>query len=125
MEDFALLIPICVAAAVGLGVWGFIALTSDPDRKEKKKLSERLAMEPKTDAAASLQRSITLQMQASGLPLGLASNSFMQGLHRRVIQAYPDGSLKKFLLILTGCALGCGLFAGAVFPSVIAILVGM
>ena len=38
MEDLTLLIPLIAAAAVGLGVWGFIALTSDPDRKEKKKL---------------------------------------------------------------------------------------
>ena len=123
--DLALMIPICVAAAVGLGVWGFISITSDPNRKEKKKLTERLAMEPKSDAASALQRSITLQMQATGLPIGLASNAFMQNLHRRVIQAYPEGSLKKFLLILIGCALGCGLVAGAIFATVWAILVGM
>src|SRR5689334_11223837 len=116
--DIALLIPICVAAAVGLGVWGFIAITADPERKEKRKLSERLAMEPKNDAAAALHHSITLQMQASGLPAGLASNALMQGLHKRVVQAYPEGSLKKFLIILFGCSLGCGLFAGAVFATV-------
>jgi tight adherence protein B len=123
--DIALLIPLCVAAAVGLGVWGFIALTSDPERKEKRKLSERLASEPKNDAATALQRSITLQMQASGLPAGLAGNALMQELHKRVVQAYPEGSLKKFLIILIGCAFACGLFAGAVFATVWAIVIGM
>lgn len=125
MEDFALLIPVLAAAAVGLGVWGFFALTADPERKEKKKLAERLATEHKTDAASSLQRSITLQMQASGLPAGLASNPFLQSLHKRVVQAYPEGSLKKFLLIVFGSSIGVGLFAGAVFATVVAILIGM
>src|SRR5688500_7846165 len=120
-----MLIPIVVAAAVGLAVWGFIALTSDPDRKEKKKLTERLAMEPKTDAAAALQRSITLQMQATGLPMGLASNPLMQNLHRRVVQAYPEGSLKTFLIVLIGSALVCGFISGAIFAKVIFVLIGL
>jgi tight adherence protein B len=123
--DTVLLIPICVAAAVGLGAWAFISITANPERKEKRKLAERLATEPKNDAASALQRSITLQMQANGLPPGLAANPLMQGLHRRVVQAYPDGSLKKFLMIMFACAMGCGLFGGAVFASFWAIGIGL
>jgi tight adherence protein B len=123
--DTALLIPICVAAAVGLGAWALVSLTANPDRKEKRKLVERLAAEPKNEAAQALQRSITLQMQASGLPAGLAGNPVMQALHRRVVQAYPEGSLKKFLVIMVGCSFGCGLFSGAVFASIWAIVIGL
>lgn len=120
-----LLIPICVAAAVGLGAWGFIMLTAGSDRKEKRKLSERLSFEQKTDAASQLQRSITLQMEASGLPAFLAGSTFMQALHRKVVQAYPEGTLKKFLLIVAGSAFGCGLLSGAIFANIWFLLAGI
>ena len=106
-----MLLPIVVAAAVGLAVWGFIALTANPERKEKKKLAERLGDASKNDAASQLQRSITLQMQATGLPVALASNSLMQALHRKVVQANPDGTLKRFLMWVIGAAIGCGLIS--------------
>jgi len=112
-----LLIPIMVAAAVALAVWAFIALTSNPERKEKKKLAQRLSVDSKVDSSSSLQRSITLQMEASGLPAGMIGNAFMQNLHRKVIQAYPEGSLQKFLMYVGGGALVCGFIAAMIFPN--------
>ena len=121
----SLLIPIIVAAAVGLAAWGFIALTSNPERKEKRKLSERLSTEQKSDAAAALQRSITRQMEASGLPAGLAGNKFIQNLHKKVIQANPDGTVQKFALWVLGCAFVCGLIGAAIFMNLWLALIGV
>ncbi|CAN5536702.1 type II secretion system F family protein [soil metagenome] len=112
-----LLIPLMVAAAVGLAVWAFVALTSDPERKEKKKLAERLSMDQKVDNNSGMHRSITHQMEAQGLPAGMIGNKFMQSLHRKVIQAYPEGSLRKFLMYVSIGAFVCGLISAMIFPN--------
>ncbi len=121
----SLLIPIIVAGAVGMVVWTFISLTSNPERKEKRKLAERLSTEQKSEATAALQLSITRQMEASGLPAGLASYRLMQTLHRMVIQAWPEGRLQKFLMFVVGGAFGCGLISAMIFANVWVILVGV
>jgi len=120
----SLLIPIIVAAAVALVVWTLIGLTSNPERKEKRKLAERLSTEQKSEATSALQLSITRQMEATGLPMSMASNPFMQKLHRKVIQAWPEGRLQKFLMFVIGGAIGCGLISAMIFANLWVIIVG-
>jgi len=123
METY--LLPIVVAAAVGLAVWAFIALTANPDRKEKRKLSARLSTEQKNEQATALQRSITRQMEATGLPPGMAQVKFFQNLHRKVIQAWPEGRLQKFLMYVIGGGVGCALISACIFANVYVIVVAM
>ncbi len=120
-----LLIPVVVAAAVGLAVWAFVAMTSDPERKEKKRLAERLSAEAKASVTSSMQLSITRQMEATGLPAGLASYRFIQNLHRKVIQANPEAKVQTFLLWVIGSAIVCGGISACIFANVWMIVVGI
>lgn len=101
----SLLLPILIAAVVALFVWGLVAIFAGGNG-EKKKLQERLTAEAAgTPQQSSLPLSITLQMEAGGLSALLIKISPLQGLYRKLVQAWPEMTLALFLEIAAGVAL--------------------
>ena len=113
MESLAL--PILIAATVMLATFGLVKVVASPDRREKRKLSERLSTERSYDSPTSSlgtaaggapAKSITYQTEVQGLPPFLAKLKFIQNLNRSLIQAWPDRKISKFLMIAGGAAVG-------------------
>src|SRR5687768_11707613 len=92
-----ILLPILVAATVATFVWGIVALVSGAGGGRQRKLKKRLSVEGRDEFANLTGRSIVIQLQVTGLPPFLARRPFVQRLNRRLLQAYPDRSLGKFL----------------------------
>jgi len=114
------LLPLIIAAVTGLFAWGVICLIQGLTDGEKKKLAERLGSDDRMDAAASTRRSIVMQqMQASGLPPGMAEMKIFQGLNRLLIQAFPEWSLLKFLYVVGGLSVSTLFIVWAVTGSVV------
>ena len=114
--------PILVAAAVAAFAWAIFALVGGMGAGQRnKKLQERLG-----DGRSDLQgfgaqagKSITFQLQVKGVPAFLAEKPFVQALNRRLLQAYPEKSLGRFLntAALYGIAFGgLTLLVTASFP---------
>ena len=93
----SLFLPILIASVVALFAWGLISIFSGGGG-EKKKLQQRLTAEPGTDRGATqLPLSITLQMEAGGISAMLLKISPLQGLYRKLLQAWPEMTLAMFL----------------------------
>ena len=95
----SLLLPILIASVVALFVWGLVSILSGPGG-EKRKLHERLMSDGTiTGDKPTLPLSITLQMEAGGLSALLIKFSPLQGLYRKLVQAWPEMTLALFLSI--------------------------
>src|SRR5687768_16672232 len=97
----SLYVPILIAAAVALLVWGIAVMVSGLIKGEKRKLQQRLRDEntQRTGGGGSqLPLSITRQTEATGASATLAMWSPMQSLHRYIIQASPDTTLSRFVI---------------------------
>ena len=96
-----LLLPILVAATVATFAWGIIAVVAGAQGGQRKKLKKRLTLEGREDGGnpggSAGQRSILVRLEVRGVPKFLADRAFIQSLNRRLVQAYPDRSLGKFL----------------------------
>src|SRR5688572_2329214 len=109
-----ILVPILVAASVGTFAWGLVAALTGAGRGERKRLQERLSGDGRLDfqghtgGLGANGRSITIQLAVVGLPAFLAKRPFIQALNRRLLQAYPQRTLGKFLGTATGIAVGVG-----------------
>jgi tight adherence protein B len=102
-----LLLPILVAATVATAAWGVVALVTGAGGGQRRKLKKRLSVEGR-DEFTTAARSIVLELKVTGLPPFLARRPFVQRLNRRLLQAYPDRSLGKFLGITIGLSVGIG-----------------
>jgi len=117
------ILPILIATVTGLFAWGIICLVQAATDGEKKKLAERLGSDDRLDTAANTRRSIIVQqMEASGLPPGMANMRMFQGLNKLLIQAFPDWSLMKFLYVVGGISI-FSLFIGWVVSG--SVVVGL
>jgi tight adherence protein B len=97
MNDNYLFILVAVAGSLLIfGIWQIVSAMMDPERK---KLQERLSTEGRADLSSLQSRSLMMQTDAKGLSGLLTRWAPMQKLHRRVIQAFPETSLAKFLTI--------------------------
>lgn len=96
-----LLLPILVAAAVASFVWAVVAAVTGSGRGTRRKLQQRLSVEGgRQDGSAAAMpgnRSILVRLEITGLPEFLAARPFIQRLNRRLLQAYPDRTLVRFL----------------------------
>ena len=118
-----MIIPVLVACSVALIVFLTTKLVAALTDKEKRKLKERLTVDNRDDVNSSANRSITLQQQDLGLFSGFKP---VEGLARRLMQAYPDASVHKFMALMLGCALLVGLITLAFTANpVIAALAGI
>ena len=114
------ILPILIAAVTGLFAWGVICFIQAMTDGEKKKLAERLGSEDRIDGAANTRRSIIMQqMEASGLPPGMAQMRIFQGLNSLLIQAFPEWSLLKFLYVVGGISVGSLFIVWAVSNSLV------
>ncbi len=103
-----MLLPILIAVAVMLAVFGIIqVIRAGSESGEKRRLQNRLGAELKAGGSGNLQRSITMdQHEATGVSGALTRISLLNSLHRHLIQAYPDMALAKFLAIAFGAGFG-------------------
>src|SRR5213082_1907079 len=106
MDNLPLLI--LVAAAVALLVFGVAMAVKGMLNNEKRKLQTRLGGEGRRGASVSqLPLSITRDDdETSGASSYLVRWRPMEGLHRMVIQAYPNMNVTLFVCIVGTCALG-------------------
>src|SRR5438093_6727205 len=93
------LLYILIAAVTALFAFGVTCLIQGLTDGEKRKLAERLGGDDRVDAAATRQSIVIQQMESGGLPPALARNAVLQALHKRVIQAFPELTLSRFLLV--------------------------
>src|SRR4051812_44970148 len=105
----SLYVPIMIAAAVALLVWGVASALKGLMNAEKRKLQQRLVAGEKSSgggASAQLPLSITRTHETTGASAMLVRWQPMDGLHRMVVQAYPNGTVSVFLSIAGFCMFG-------------------
>jgi tight adherence protein B len=115
-----MLLPILVAMTVAMFVWGVVGAITGSGRGQRRKLQERLSGEgTRTDpfGTGNGGRSILLQLEVTGVPDFLAQRPFIQALNRRLLQAYPDRSLGKFLRTCAICMFAFGGFTTLITAS--------
>src|SRR4051812_22223963 len=115
----SLYVPILIAAAVALLVWGVSTAIKGLINGEKRKLQQRLTVEGQGQRmgggpggaggagglASQLPLSITRnQDAASGASAMLVRWRPLEGLHRLVVQSYPNMNVTTFTCIAGGCA---------------------
>ena len=119
------LLPILIAAAVALLVWGVYSIVINPERAQKRQLSKRLSAEGRSNGSSALKQSISLTLEDPALPAVLAKLTIVRKLQRHVIQAYPDLAISRFLLFVVGAGTIGGLLAGGITGSMfLAMIVG-
>src|SRR5688572_2741144 len=102
-----MLFPILIAVAValaGAGIAQVVASLTDP---EKRRLKKRLSGEVQASQGTP-KRSITREFETSGVSLSLTKWSIIDRIHRKLVQAYPDMTLGRFMAI--ALALGLAMF---------------
>src|SRR4051794_34104290 len=107
----SLYVPILIASAVALMVWGLASAVKGLLNQEKRKLQQRLvAGDDKRSngggASSQLPLSITRTHETTGASAMLVRWQPMDGLHRMVVQAYPNGTVSVFLSIAGFCMFG-------------------
>jgi tight adherence protein B len=116
-------LPILIAGAVMLLVFGITQIVATLTNSEKRKLAKRLSGDG-NDASASVQQSITLQQQQNDALGGiLVQFSFFGRLEKMLIYAAPELSLGRFIMIATGIGMGALLIAWLVTASTLVALV--
>jgi tight adherence protein B len=97
---------ILVAAAVALLVFGIAMAVVGMVNNEKKKLSQRLGGDGTKKSIANLPLSITrTDDETSGASTMLVRWRPLEGLHRMVVQAYPNMNVTLFLVMVGTSAL--------------------
>lgn len=119
----AVLLPIVIAAAVSLAVFGLAQLLLG-STGAKRRLKERLTAESRDDGGAQAHWSIVLQTEQHGL----ASFECFAGVHRNLTIGFPGMSLEKFFGISGAAgavlALVIGGFSGSIAVTVVAFAFG-
>src|SRR4051794_3334916 len=122
MDGLAL--PIIIALAIGLLIWGLFKILANPEGRERKRLAQRLSNEGKLAAPVGFEnKTIVRQVEVVGLPPALARQPFVQKLNRALMQAYPGTTVPKFLAIAVGGCLGALILSFAVVGSPLVSLV--
>ena len=114
-----LILPILIAAVVGLLIFGLFQLITSSGRGEKKKLAQRLTTDRPYDGPQSSMgggngqgnRPLLMQGETEGMPPALVRIAFLRKINRQLIQAFPQMRVVKFLSIAAGCAFGAFLLA--------------
>jgi tight adherence protein B len=104
----SLYLPVMIAAAVALLVWGVAMTIKGILSGEKRKLQQRLiaeAQQQRTSMSGALPLSITKNTDTvAGVSAALVRFRPLEGLHRLIIQAYPNMTVATFLCIAGGVA---------------------
>jgi tight adherence protein B len=113
------LLPILVAVTVILLTWGLFSLLANPERGDKRQLAKRLSGDGTASTLGMKPTQISLTLEDPTLPAALAKLGAVRHLQRRVIQAYPDLPLSRFLLVVVAAGTIGGLLAGGVTGSML------
>jgi tight adherence protein B len=104
----SMLLPLMIAACVGLLVWWMTAVFAGGG--EKKKIAARLSGEGKPDANGA-RASVVLVSNEDSIPEFLRTKPWAMKLQVVLSQAYPEAKLKSFLTIVVSVAIGAFLLA--------------
>jgi tight adherence protein B len=101
----SLYLPILIASAVALLAWGVMVVVKGFMNGEKRKLQSRLIgeTEQKSSGSSSLPLSITRDRETTGASKMLVRWQPLEGLHRMIVQAYPNGTVATFVSIAGIC----------------------
>ena len=125
-----MLLPLIVATAVASFVWGIASIVTGSGRGERRRLQERLGEGNGQGSGRGrggggppelAGKSITIKLDVEGLPAFLAERPFIQALNRRMLQAYPERSLGRFLMT---AAVYAAVFGGITLVVTASFLVG-
>jgi tight adherence protein B len=100
-------LPYLVAGFVAMLVWGVIVLAKSFLDPEKRKLQNRLAGEGKLQGGGTSQLPLSItrnQDDTVAISALLVRWRPMEGLHRMIVQAYPNMTVATFLCIAGGVA---------------------
>jgi tight adherence protein B len=112
-----------IALAAGIFAWGAAQLVIELLGDDRKKITRRLSTGGRGQVDTILSRhNQSIILQIKGLPPFLARSAFFQTLNRKLIHAYPEASLLRFLAICVILLVMGFMIATAVFDS---ILIGM
>src|SRR5437762_6912846 len=119
MESLSL--PILIAGAVALMVFAIAMAAKGLFGNEKRKLAQRLSTEGKArgGGASQLPLSITRNEETIGASAYMVRWRPLDGLHRMIIQAYPNSTVAVFLCIAGGCAFGMFMLASLLTNNLI------
>jgi len=87
-----------IALAVALATWGLVQLAISLLNRDRQKLQQRLGTQS-SSFDDLLNRSITIQPHARGMPPQLARFAFFRGLNRRLLHAWPEARIGRFLAV--------------------------
>jgi len=88
-----------IALAVALAAWGAAQFVISLIHGDKQKLHQRLASEWRSDVDALLNRSLMVRPELRNVPTFLARYPFIQKINRKLLYAYPEAKLVRFLAI--------------------------
>src|SRR5215207_4518750 len=97
----SLYLPILIASAVALLVWGVASILKSALNGEKRKLQSRLISGEKGSSVSNsaLPLSITKSTETTKTSTILIRWQTLDGLHRMIVQAYPNGTITTFMSI--------------------------
>jgi tight adherence protein B len=104
----SLYLPILVASAVALFIWGIAMAIKGIINTEKRKLQSRLRDEAQRSnggGGSQLPLSVTRNTEVAGAAKMLVKFSPLESLHRLVVQAYPNMTVAHFVIIAGAAAL--------------------
>ncbi len=102
-----IVLPFAAAGSVALLVWWIAVWAAGMMRGEKRKLKERLGTENSRPVPPPAKRFPSISRAAARSSRNFWRKPIIQELQRRLTQAHPDTSLRKFLLTATGLG-ACG-----------------
>ena len=118
----SLSLPILIAGAVALLVFAVAMAANGLFGGEKRKLQQRLATEAKQrggGGGSQLPLSITRNEETVGATHYMVRWRPLDGLHRMIVQAYPNSTVAVFLCIAGGCAFGMFMLASVLTNNLI------
>jgi tight adherence protein B len=120
-------IILLIALSVALATWGIAQFIISLIHGDRHKLQHRLTSDWNNDVDTLLNRQITVRPDLKGIPPFLASLPFIQNIHRKLLYAYPQAKLVRFLAFVAVLSMSAfviatlitdsllfGLFAGAI-----------
>jgi len=104
--NLTLIIIAAITTFAALGLWRFVAVVTSPD---KRRLKERLFSDAVPETKGQLTRSILVQMEQKGISAHLIRFKFFQWVFKLLIQAWPEMTLGRFVIIDLACTVLLGL----------------
>ncbi|MGH7214675.1 MAG: type II secretion system F family protein [Tepidisphaeraceae bacterium] len=118
--DSTTLTVILIAASVALAAFLLGQFFVNVSKGERGKLRQRLSSDMLGEKASNLPRSITRQIEATGFSATLVKFGPFQWLYARLLQAWPDVTLQRFLAIVLATTFGLGLIVFILTASLLA-----